>query len=421
MPDATVDEAPAATEPLPSLWRNRAFTLLWGSQALSDLGSSMSGLALPLLTLGLTESPVKAGVVGTAAAVTRMAVQLPAGVVTDRIDRRRLMLGSDAVRLAAYALLAWLVLSDRVTLGWIIAVAIVSAAFSVAHENAQFGAVRNVVPLAQVPEATARNEARGAAVALVGPPLGGALFGIGRSLPFLADAVSYLLSFAGIWLIRRPMQQDRTEPREHPVTELVEGVRFTLREPFLRAVLLIAAPINLAFNGIIFAAIVILQQQNTPPALIGTVETVIGVGGLAGAMLAPLMSRRIPLRWLVFGICWLGAGLFASAALLTGSVLIGVPIALAIFFGPACNAALFGYQAAVTPDRLQGRVMSVIFLVAMSLSSVSALLAGLFVHAWGGPAATLAFAGIIAVSAVTATVSKGVRRMRPLAELTQPA
>jgi MFS family permease len=403
-----------------SLWRNRSFTLLWGSQTLSDLGSSMSQLALPLLTLGLTGSPIQAGIVGTSSAIVRLICQLPAGVVTDRIDRKRLMLVADTVRLLAYALLGVLVLTESVTLAWIVGTAMFTTIFNVAHENAQFGAIRNVVPLDRMPEAAARNEARFAAVSLVGPPIGGALFGFARALPFFADALSYLVSFVGVSLIREPMQEDRTEPREHPVKELKEGVRFTLSEPFLRAVLLIAPPVNLAFNGILFAIVVILQQQGTPPALIGTVETIVGAGMLLGALVAPALSRRVPMRRLIRGITWLGAALMASAALLTHSILIGVPVALAIMLGPAANAALFGYQAVVTPDRLQGRVMSVIMLMATSLASLSALLAGMLVDLVGGPATVLVFAGFMAVSAVAAVVSQGVRGMRPLSEI-QPA
>ncbi|MCP2322761.1 MFS family permease [Hamadaea flava] len=404
----------------PSLWRNKAFTLLWSSQALSDLGSSMSSLAMPLLTLAITGSPIQAGVVGTSAAVVRLVCQLPAGVVTDRIDRKRLMLVADAVRLCAYLSLGILVLADRVSLAWIVAINMIVTVFHVAHENAQFGAVRNVVPLDRVPEATARNEARGAAVSLIGPPIGGALFGLARALPFFTDAVSYLLSFIGVSLIREPMQQERSEPREHPAKELIEGVKFTLSEPFLRAVLLIAPPINLAFNGMIFAMVVILQQRGTPPALIGTVETIIGAGLLFGALIAPRLAQRVPMRRLIIGITWLGAALMASAALLTGSILVAIPVALAIMLGPACNAALFGYQAAVTPDRMQGRVMSVIILVATSLASLSALLGGSLVHLAGGPVTVLVFAGLMAVAAVAATISQGVRGMKPLSEL-QPA
>lgn len=397
---------------LPSLWRNRAFNLLWGSQALSGLGSSMSALALPLLTLYVTSSPIKAGLIGTAYAVVRLAVQMPSGVVADRVDRRRLMLVCDAVRLFTFGLLGWAVLTDRATLLWIAATVMVAGLFD---------AIRNVVPLPQVPEATARNEARHAAVNLVGPPIGGALFGFARSLPFVADAISFLLSFIGIWLIRKPMQEERTGPREHPVKEFLEGLRFTFSQPFLRAVMLIAPPINLGFNGLGFAIIVILQQRGTPPALIGTAETVIGVGVLCGAIAAGWIVRRVSLRRLAVAATWTAAAVIAAGSLLTGSILIAVPMAIAISFGPALNSALFGYQAAITPDRLQGRVVSVIITMAMGLASMSALLAGAFVTWWGGPITILAMAGIIAISAVAATFSKGMRTMRPLNETGPPS
>jgi MFS family permease len=85
-----------------------------------------------------------------------------------------------------------------------------------------------------------------------------------------------------------------------------------------------------------------------------------------------------------------------------------------VFLGPACNSALFGYQAAITPDRLQGRVVSVIFFVATSMASAAPLLAGLLIAHLGGPATLVAFAAVVAVSAVTATVGRGVRTMQPL-------
>jgi MFS family permease len=417
---ATSGDVKAVENPdLPSLWRNRAFNLLWGSQALSDLGSSISSLALPLLTLGITGSPIQAGIVGTASAVARIAGQLPAGVIIDRVDRRRLMLVADAVSFGAYALLAWAILTDRVTLVWIVATAMITGLFTTAHMTAQFGAVRNIVPLQQVPEATARNEARLAAVNLVGPPIGGALYGFARGLPFVADAVSYLLSFIGIWLIRRPMQQERSEPHQHPVKEFLEGVKFTFTEPFLRAVLILAPPLNLAFNALAFAIIVILQQQGTPPVLIGTAETIIAVGALCGALAAPMLTRKVPLRHLVLYICWISVAVIAAGSLLTGSILLAVPMAIGIALGPATNAALFGYQAAITPDRLQGRVVSVIFTTAMSLSTVAPLIGGAFVAWWGGPATVLAISGIMAISAVAATFSKGIRSMRPLSEISR--
>jgi hypothetical protein len=94
-----------------------------------------------------------------------------------------------------------------------------------------------------------------------------------------------------------------------------------------------------------------------------------------------------------------------------------IPVALAVFLGPASNAALFGHQAAITPDRLQGRVVSVVIVVATSVASMAPLLAGVMITEWGSPAAVLVFATAVAGSAVGATLSRGIRSMRPVEEL----
>src|ERR1700759_5696906 len=100
-----MDPAPA------NLWRNREFNLLWVSQALSDLGNAISTLAVPLLVLHLTGSAVQAGLVGTTGLSVMVLARLPAGVLVDRLDRRRILLACDAVRLVAYLTLGLVILN----------------------------------------------------------------------------------------------------------------------------------------------------------------------------------------------------------------------------------------------------------------------------------------------------------------------
>ncbi len=412
----TIDAASASaiSEAPVNLWRNRSFNLLWGSQFLSELGSGMSGLAFPLLVLALTGSAITAGIVGTGGSIARLVIRLPAGVIVDRVDRKRLMIACDAVRLVAFGVLAVLIATGHAPIGAIIAVAVVDAFGGGLFNTAEMSAVRNIVAIDQVPAASARNEARGAASALAGPPIGGVLFSIARAVPFLADAISYAVSMIGVSLIRQPLQQERTKPAGHPLAELREGLAFCRREPFVRAVMLIAPAINLAFNGLLFAIVVILRNRGVAPGLIGTVDTIVAIGGLVGAIAAGTMLKLFKLRTLIFGIAWAGVVLIAAASLLTHSILIAVPVAIAIFFGPSTNAALFGYVAAVTPDEMQGRVMSVIFTAAMSLASVAPLAAGAFYEILGPEGTVLAFAGIMAIAAVIATTSRGIRSMRDL-------
>jgi MFS family permease len=392
-----------------SLWRNREFNLLWSSQSLSDLGDGIASLALSLLVLVKTGSPVSAGLVGTTTQAARLLLRLPAGVLVDRFDRRRAMLICDFVRLAAFATLTAAVLTDRASLALICVVAVLDAAASAVFGTAEDASLRSIVPVRQLPDAVARNEARSYGTALAGPPLGGFLFGLGHAIPFVANIVSYGASIVAVLLIRKPLQAPREDQPQAYGVALAEGVRFVLTHPFLRALMLVAAPLNFAITGVIFTLIVALQRNGTTPAVIGLTETIVAAGGLLGAFAAPAIQRRLGLVSLVRTICWAAALLLAASAFLTSTIAAAVPLGLTVFLGPAGNAALFGYQAAITPDRLQGRVISVIMVAATSLAAAAPLLAGLLL-AWRGPTtAMLFFAAAVAGSALVATFGRGLR------------
>ena len=396
------------------LWRNREFNLLWVSQSFSDVGNTIAALAVPLLVLALTASPVQAGLVGTVGLVTTVLCRLPAGVLVDRADRRRIMLICDAVRLVAYLALGVAVLRGQATLGLVFVVVVIGSAANAFFGTAEHSCMRTIVRPGQLPAAVARNEARSYATSLAGPPLGGLLFGVGRALPFFGDAVTFLASFAGIWLIRRPLQEAREVGPGGHAAALAEGFRFVFGDPFLRAVLLVAAPLNLAIHGIIFTIIVTLQRDHVAPGIIGGVEAVVAVGGLLGALAAPALQRRLPLSALIRGICWTAAVLMSASALVIHSVAAAIPVGMVVFLGPASNAALFGHQAAITPDRLQGRVVSVIIVVATSVAAAAPLIAGALITIWGPPVSVLVFAATVAGAAVAATLSRGIRSVQPV-------
>jgi len=406
-------EAPA------SLWRNRNFNLLWISQSLSDLGTAISTLAVPLLVLALTKSPVQAGLVGTVGLVVTLLFRLPAGLLVDFVDRRRLMLACDAVRLVSYLALGIIVADGHASPAVVVAVTVIGAACNSFFGTAEHSSVRNIVANGQLPAAIARNEARTYGTSLAGPPIGGLLFGLGRSLPFLGDALTFLASLIGVAMVRGPLQEPHPKRAAGNTSALAEGFRFVFGNPFLRAVLLIAAPLNLAINGIIFTIIVTLQRNGVPPAIIGTVETVVAVGGLLGALAAPALQRRLPLPVLIRGICWAAAGFMAISAVLTSSVAAAIPVAIAVFLGPASNAALFGHQAAITPDHLQGRVISVIIVTATSASATAPLIAGVLIAVSNSAVAVLVFAAAVAGSAVAATLSRGIRSIESIPEMAQ--
>lgn len=421
----------------PGLWRNRDFNLLWSGQCLSDLGTAMSDLALPLLVLQLTGSPARAGLVGTVGLAVAMVCRLPAGVLADRFDRRRLLIVCDAVRLVGYAALAWAVMAKAATVPVILAVVVAGAAATAVFGTTEFAAVRALVHPDHIVPAVARNEARSYGTSLAGPPLGGLLFGLGRALPFVGNALSYLLSLSAVLFIRRPLQQPRPDSDPGPADGAGDGkddsgsdagaagdvagghggsgwqggLRFVFANPFLRSLIAIATPLNMAFTGMIFALTISLRRAGVPPAVIGLATSIIGVGGLLGALLAPALQRRLRLPTLIRLICWSAAALMAISVLLSPSITAAAPLAIAVFLGPTANAALFGYQAAVTPDHLQGRVVSVILLAATSAAALAPALAGVLLAHTTGHTALLAFPLLIAASAAAATSSSGIRSL----------
>jgi len=172
------------------LARNHDFMLLWSGEALSQLGSQASTVAFPLLVLTLTGSAAKAGIVGLAKWLPLAVMALPAGVLADRLDRKRLMIACDAGRALLLASIPIALAVGQPPFAQVAGVAFLDGCLFTVTYVAERGALRHVVPAEQLPAAVAQNEARAFAANILGPPLGGLLFAAARGLPFLADAVS---------------------------------------------------------------------------------------------------------------------------------------------------------------------------------------------------------------------------------------
>jgi len=173
------------------LRKNRDFVLLQVGQGFSTACSSATAIAYPLLVLSLTHSPARAGVVGFANIAPYALFGLFAGVAADRMNRKRVMLAADGVRVLAIGSLVAVLAVHHLTFAQIAVVAFVEGTGYVFFNIAEVGALRSVVSPRQLPDAAAAEQARMATVTLVGPSAGGALFGVGRSLPFVADVASY--------------------------------------------------------------------------------------------------------------------------------------------------------------------------------------------------------------------------------------
>src|SRR5947208_3262427 len=156
----------------------------------SRLGFQVALVAYPLLVLALTGSAAKAGLVGFARALPWLLFSLPAGALIDRLNRKHVMVFSDLAAFIALLSIPVAVSMGELSLAQIVIVAFVEGGCLVFFGIAETAALRSVVPTEQLSDAVAANDARAYAARVAGTPLGGALFGLSRALPFLADAVS---------------------------------------------------------------------------------------------------------------------------------------------------------------------------------------------------------------------------------------
>ena len=395
--------------PIP-LRRNAGFQLLWIGQLLSDTGSQISFIAYPLLILALTHSPALAGVVGTAREIALIGVQLPAGALSDRFDRRLTMITCDAVRAALLALLGVLVAVHLAAWPAVLAVSLIEGAAAGLFDPSATAALPAIVPEQQLVEAWAATEGRTWAAGLAGPALGGLLFGLGRAVPFLADAFSYAISFGTVSRIRGRFRPERAPDRRPLRHEVLDGLKVVWQTPLLRAVAIRAPLINFAFNGVLFAITVGLRQHGVPATLVGLVQGAIMAGGVLGAPIAPRLQGRLPLRTMSITMTLAGTALFVIAALLMPSPLVALPVAVVVLLAPAANSGLFASTLKQTPEELRGRVVATIGVVAMGLSTLAPLLAGLLVEHVSDSWAVGAFAAAEALAAVITIVMPGLRK-----------
>jgi MFS family permease len=408
--DASGGEAAAGVPPLVPLRRNASFRMLWIGQLLSDTGSEIGLLAYPLLILALTHSAVLAGVVGTARAITLLCLQLPAGALADRFDRRLTMIICDSMRAALLALLGILIAVHLASWPVVLIVGLIEGGAGAIFAPSAAAALPGIVPDGQFEEAAAATEARTYAASLAGPALGGVLFGLGRAVPFLADAVSYAVSFGTVSRIRGRFRPEKTVERKALWREVADGLQLVWQVPILRAVLVIAPLVNFAFNGVTFTITLALRQHGTSTAVIGLVQAAIMVGGLVGAVAAPWFQGRLRLSTLATAITLAGAVLFGAAALLIPSPLVAVPVAMALLLAPAANAALFAVMLRSAPEEMRGRVSNTALMVATALAALAPLTAGLLVQRLSGAWAVGAFASAMAVAAALCVILPGLRQ-----------
>lgn len=398
----SVPEAQAAPEP-PGLWRNRGFLLVWGGQLVSTVGARATATALPLLVLALTGSAADAGLVGAFGSLPLLLAPAVAGPLVDRWDRRRTMLVCELVTALALAAVPLTAVLGALTLSQLAATAFVQSAASVFFGIAEHAALPLLVPAAQLQAAVAQNEAKGQGAGLAGPPLAGVLFAVGRTVPFLADAVTSLAAACGLLLLRQNLRAEAPETTgESMWREAGRGLAWVWRQRFVRTVTALIAAGNFAFQALVLLLVLLAHDHGTGSEGIGLMLGVYAGGGLVGALAAGRLLPHLRPGAVLTGAFWLWAAVPAALLLTRDPLLMGVIAGVGAFAGPLWNVVVITRVTALVPNDLLGRVTSAALLVANGAVPLASLAAGCLAAAVGTTATLALLAAATLATAIAA-------------------
>lgn len=356
--------------------RHRDFRLLWTGTTLSLLGDGVLLVALAWQAYQLSNSPAAMSLVGVALTVPQLVLVLVAGVISDRVERRRVMLAADGVRAVCLAALAVLSLTGDIRLWHMIAFAAVYGAASAFFMPAFESLVPSLVPEERLTEANALDQfLRPAMLWLLGPALGGLLVGAsGAGWAFAVDAMTFLVS-AGCLLRLTPRPTEAHEPLTVRSTwlELREGFTLVRSQPWLWATFLAATFTYLLFLGPTEVLLPYLVKNE----LGGDAHDfgmILAAGGLSAVAAAFLIGQTgLPGRVMTFTyLAWAGATLaVAGYGLATTRWQAMTAAALVSGLETLGAVAWTTTKQRRVPGDLLGRVSSFDWFISISLVPVS--------------------------------------------------
>jgi MFS family permease len=403
------------------LWSNADFKRLWAAESISQVGSQITIVALPLaaaLTLGA--SPAQMGLLTAAGTLPFLLLSLFAGVWVDRMRRRSIMIASDVGRavLLLTIPLAWLLGQLRIELLFIVAffVGVQTLLFDIAYLSFLPGIIRRD----QLTEGNAKLQGSASTAQVAGPGLAGLLVGaITAPLAILVDALSYLLSAWFLLRIRAPEAAPVRQARPDLRREITEGLHAIFGQAALRAIAISAAVGNLF--GYVFLAVYILymvEDLGFSATEVGLVFSLGGLGAIAGSVLAEPLKRRVGIGPAV--IC--GQVLFGTGGLLVPLAVLVPSYEVAMVLGAeflqwagvllaAVNA--ISLRQALVDERLLGRANGTMRLMNQGVIPLGALIGGLLGEAIG-------LRGTLVVGVAGMFVSAGWVLFSPLRSMLEP-
>ncbi len=364
------------------LWRHLDFRRLWIGETVSQFGTMISELALPLVAILVVHaSTFQVGLLSAFQTVAFAVVSLPAGAWVERMRFRHVLIVNDLIRAGALASIPATRIAGVLTIWQLYAVALVMGVSTVFFDVAYQSYLPRLIGRAQLVDGNAKLQASESVSQLAGPSAGGLLIQA-LSAPFavLIDAASFVWSAAWVTTIRfREPRPERTQDR-HLRREIREGLRFVTGNPMLRAIAICTGSSNL-FSSMSMAVFYVLLARDlrVSPGIIGLITSAAAIGGLAGALTAARFARRVgqgPAIW----ISQAATGPLAFAApfvrhnwtlVVLAAAMAGVSFGIVVY-----NITQVSFRQGLCPPAMLGRMNATMRFLVWGTMPVGSLLGG---------------------------------------------
>ncbi|MFI7071715.1 MFS transporter [Micromonospora sediminicola] len=398
------------------------FARLWTASTLSALGSGTATVAAPLYVASRTGDPL---VVSAGAAVSWLPwllFALPGGVLADRVDRRRLMVLIDWVRVVALVVLAAAMLTDRAGVALLYVVLFVVNTGEVVFRTAAQAVLPAVVPRSRLERANGwLNGGTQVTQNMVAGPLGGFLFVLAAAAPFALNAGTYALSAVLVGLLAGTYRGagKPTGPRSARA-EIAEGFRWLLSQRLLRTMTMLIGLLNVTLTAAL-AVLVLLATERLGLGSVGygALFTCMAVGGLLGSVVGDRLVAAITATWTVRVGLLIEAVLHLALAASRSAVVVGLALFAFGVHSALWNIVANSLRQRLTPTALMGRVGSTNLFIAAGGNCVGALLGGVVAARYGITAPY--WVGFVVAVAVTAATWRVFDRAVVAAAYADPA
>ncbi len=362
------------------------FRFLLSAITLGYLATTIAKFILPVVAATETGSPWVVAIVGFAFSLPWLVLGLPGGALIDQIDRRKLLIAVTIVRAGAMLALLVMAMTNRVEGLPLAAIALVLGCGEVFVEPVATAMTPKLVPDHRLERANARLITAETIIDLAGAPLAGAILGLSLALVSGTGSLYFLASAVALVPLRGSFRPTATSIPRPVVGRITEGLKFVWADIGLRSLTLLAGVINACWaawaTGFVLYA-VSANGLGLSPFVYGLVMAADGIGGLAGALIAPKFARRFGRRWMIGANIACNGLLFLGTPFVPNAWMIGLLIGVGGIGSPIWGVAVRTLQQELVPDDMRGRVATAYRTIGLGAATVGPLAAGVVIDSWG--------------------------------------